>query len=79
MNTECYYCTDPMHSNPFKMDYSPLWFAWRPVITSNGVAFMKKVHKISNYGTQSNFVASWPIVWYSYEEHLTAPKGSKKG
>lgn len=53
----CYYCEN--YSNPFKMDYAPLWFAWRPVKTNDGWVYMKYVHKrkLPTFGTE-NFVGT---------------------
>lgn len=62
---DCRYCT--AYSNPFKMQYSPLWFAWRPVKTSDGIRFLKKVHKVPDHYMNGNLVCTWPVTYYTFE------------
>jgi hypothetical protein len=64
---KCRYCHGD-YANPFKMVYSPLWFAWRPVKTDQGVAFLKRVHKSTAVGLGGNLVSTYPVFWSEYHE-----------
>lgn len=63
---ECQYCRD--NSNPFKYGYAPLWFAWRPVKTDQGVAFLKNVHKRVEVGWGENLAGRYQVSWNTYYE-----------
>ena len=56
-----YYCEN--HSNPFKMGYAELWYAWRPVHTDTGWKWLTKVHR-TMFGQR--YLKS---VYYIYTEH----------
>lgn len=72
--SKCRYCEGD-YANPFKMSYTPLWFAWRPVWVANGhgsetLAFLRRVHRRQGWGTSGNFAGTYPVsLGYTYLEH----------
>jgi len=66
MKLRCEYCTN--NANPFKYDHMPLWFAWRPVKTDEGIAFLRKAHKRTSVGSSENFAGTYPVFWNTYHE-----------
>lgn len=61
MSNYCRYCDDPLHNDPFKYGYAE---------RVRAIAWLqpwRHYHKVPHAGIGGNFVATWPIVWYTRE------------